>query len=239
MKTALQAIVRFALPPRCSGCGQIVADDHQLCGNCWQSLQFLTDPGCPQCGVPVALADQICAPCLANPPDHDGVRAAVVYGNVARTIALRFKHGGRTGLAKLIAEMLIRHVDEKDAILIPVPLHRRRIWARGFNQSALIAQRLAQISPNSVRCDVLTRERPTPLLRGLGAKARAAAVRGVFGINPLKQPQLAGRTIYLVDDVYTSGATANACAKRLKRAGASRVVVLCWARVLRSGGEQD
>jgi ComF family protein len=235
----LQSIIRFSLPPRCAGCGQIVADDDQLCVTCWQSLEFLTDSGCECCGYPVTPSQLICAPCLLRPPEHDGVRAAVSYGDIARTIILRFKHGGRTGLAKFIAEAMLRNVTVPDALIIPVPLHRWRIWMRGFNQSALIASRLAILSGNPIQLDAIRRARRTPLLRGLGANERAKAVRGVFAIDAAKRAQLLGKSVYLIDDVYTSGATTNACAKLLKKAGATQVIVLCWARVVRESTDQD
>jgi ComF family protein len=238
-KAILQLIIRFSLPPRCAGCGQIVADDDQLCVACWQSLEFLTNTGCERCGYPVTPSELICAPCLLRPPEHDGVLAAVSYGDIARTIILRFKHGGRTGLAKFIAEAMLRNVMVPDALIIPVPLHRWRIWTRGFNQSALMASRLAALSGNPLLLDAIRRERRTPLLRGLGAVERAKAVRGVFAVDTAKRAHLLGRSIYLIDDVYTSGATTNACAKLLKKAGATQVIVLCWARVVRESTDQD
>lgn len=238
-RAVLQSIIRFSLPPRCAGCGQIVADDDQLCVTCWQSLEFLTDSGCALCGYPVTPSEFICAPCLLVPPEHNGVRAAVSYGEIARTIILRFKHGGRTGLAKFIAEAMLRNITEAEALIIPVPLHRWRIWSRGFNQSALIASRLATLSGNPILLNGIKRARRTPILRGLGAKERAKAVRGVFTINAAKRPLFIGKSIYLIDDVYTSGATSNACAKLLKKAGAEQVTVLCWARVLRENGDHD
>lgn len=237
-RAVIQSIISFALPPRCAGCGQIVADDDQLCALCWQSLEFLTEAGCARCGCPMETQELVCAPCLLHPPDHDGVRAAVTYGDIARTIVLRFKHGRRTGLARFIAEAMLRNVTLGGALIIPVPLHRWRIWARGFNQSALIAGRLAELSGNPVLLDGLIRVRPTPLLRGLGPKERAHAVRGVFALNPAHCEAIRGKPVYLIDDVYTSGATSNACAKLLKKAGASQVIVLCWARVLREGSDQ-
>ena len=174
-----------------------------------------------------------------RPPEHDGVFAAVSYGDIARIIILRFKHGGRTGLAKFVADAMLRNVIMANALIIPVPLHRWRIWTRGFNQSALIASRLAALSGNPLLLDGITRSRRTPLLRGLGAQERARAVRGVFALDPAKRSIFVGRPIYLVDDVYTSGATTNACAKLLKKAGATKVIVLCWARVVRDSTDQD
>lgn len=202
------------------------------------SLDFLTATGCLCCGYPLVEEGQICLPCMTQPPKHDGVRAAVAYGDIARMVALRFKHGRRTGLSQLIADAMLRLVTDPDALIVPVPLHRWRIWTRGFNQSALIARRLATRSGNMVSVDVLRRTRATPLLRGLGAKARAQAVKGVFAVDSGQQGLIAGRNIYLVDDVYTSGATTNACAAQLKKSGAGQVVVLCWARVLREEIDQ-
>ncbi len=210
----------------------IVQGDHQLCTQCWESLDFLTAAGCGLCGSPVVTDDLICAPCLNEAPAHNGVRSAVVYGDLARQIVLRLKHGGRTGLAKLVATAMTRHLPQTPALLVPVPLHRWRIWQRGFNQSALIAAHLSANSRHSVADDVLVRAKRTPLLRGLGAKERRKAVQGAFALQKWAQERLRGQHVILVDDVYTSGATANACARVLKRGGAQTVTVLCWARVL-------
>jgi ComF family protein len=228
----LWPLIDFALPPRCAGCGEIVGADLQLCGACWQSLEFLTGDGCALCGTPEVVDGLICAPCLAQPPRHDGVRAGVVYGDLARRIVLRMKHGRRTGLAHLMARIMARHIPAEAALLVPVPLHRWRIWSRGFNQSALLARHLSRLSGQPAALDVLQRVRATPLLRGLGAKARAEAVRGVFAVNPRLRDTIKGKTVLLIDDVYTSGATAGGCAAALKRAGAAKVILICWARVL-------
>lgn len=227
-------IIDFALPPRCAGCGLIVAGDFQLCVTCWQSLTFLLAPGCMLCGLPMEIEGQECAPCLLKAPDHDGVRAAVAYGDIARAIVLKLKHGRRVGLVKLIGRMLARHLPSEPVLIVPVPLHRWRTWRRGFNQSALIAVELSKLSGRALALDGLKRIKSTPLLRGLGRAERAKAVRSAFAVNPADIPRINGSTIVLVDDVYTSGATANSCAKALKKAGAARVIILCWARVLQN-----
>jgi len=232
----LRAAIDFALPPRCPACGLIVGDDGSFCANCWSKLDFLGGPACRTCGLPFETdqgPDARCAACLAEPPAHDGVRAVVAYGEVARTLALKLKHGRRIGLARVIGGHVARRAaDEPGALIVPVPLHRWRIWSRGFNQSALIGGEIAKRVGLELRTDLLVRRKATPMLGGLGRAARARTLRGAFAVPSEKKSALSGRTVLLVDDVFTSGATANGCARVLKRAGAARVVVLCWARVL-------
>jgi ComF family protein len=183
----------------------------------------------------MALELGVCAPCMAVPPDHDGAASAVVYGDVARRMTLRLKHGRRIGLARQIAQAMYRNLPRGDFDLVPVPLHRWRIWSRGFNQSALIGGHLAELSGQRLLDDVLLRHKPTVLLRGLSAAQRKKAVRSAFSVPTAQQERVTGRRLVLIDDVYTSGATANACAKTLKRAGAAEVRILSWARVLLDG----
>jgi len=232
MRNVFADIVSFALPPRCAGCGEIVIADLQFCAECWQSLELLSGTGCELCGVPIPSNMAICAPCIQEAPDHDGAIAVAAYGDLARTIVLKLKHGRKVGLARLIARMLLPRMPKEQGILIPVPAHRWRIFGRGFNQSALIARHLAASSGLPLFLDALQRRRPTAMLRGASARERARIVRGAFSIDRQFFPQLKGRTVFLVDDVYTSGATANACARALKRSGARKVIVLCWARVV-------
>lgn len=174
----------------------------------------------------------MCGECLAETPVHDGVRAAVAYGPTARTLALRLKYGGRTSHAETAARMMARHLPDGADLLAPVPLHRWRIWARGFNQAALIAQGLARVSGVKAELDLLRRVKATPPLRGMGPRGRAKTVAGAFALAPGARERVKGRSVVLVDDVYTSGATTDACVRVLKRAGAARVTILCWARVI-------
>ena len=174
----------------------------------------------------------ICGQCMAEPPAFDRLRAAVAYGDISRAVALKLKYGGRPGIAETMAALMLRHVDAGD-LFVPVPLHRWRIWRRGYNQAALIATALARRTGGEGRLDLLERVKATPALRGLGRRARRDAVRGAFRIDRRRKEEIKGRAVTLVDDVYTSGATANACAGALRRAGAVRVNVLCWARVVR------
>lgn len=242
-RAVLRPVLDFALPPRCPGCGTITAEPHRFCFGCWSRLVFLGEPCCEACGLPFehdAGPGALCGGCLAEAPAFDRMRAAVAYGEIPRTVALKLKYGGRPGVAETIARLVMRHVDgAADAILVPVPLHRWRIWKRGYNQAALIAGALARRAGLEARLDLIERVKATPPLRAMNPGERRETVRGAFRIAPRRKDDVRGRNILLVDDIYTSGATSNACAKVLKRAGAARVEVLCWARVVRGGHEAD
>ncbi|WP_414888723.1 double zinc ribbon domain-containing protein [Sphingomonas sp. Leaf67] len=230
---ALTRLVALALPPRCPGCGEVVEADHRFCALCWSALRFLGDPACVTCGAPFAIdrgPGLRCAPCLIRPPAHDGLRAAVAYGPVARDVALKLKYGGRLALATTMARLMHRHLASDATLLVPVPLHRRRLWTRGYNQALLIAAGLSRLSGVPVARDVLRRTRATPPLKGMNSRKRAQAVRGAFVmVDPAR---VTGQSVVLIDDVHTSGATVAACARVLRAAGAERVMILCWARVV-------
>jgi len=240
-KAAARPLLDYALPPRCAACGVIVAEAGTLCGPCWRSIDFLGEPVCAICGTDLpgaAMAEAQCGACIAAPPPYDRARAVMRYGTVARTMAHRLKYGRRLGLAAVMAGHLARLLPEdagEPALIIPVPLHRWRIWSRGFNQSALIARHLARRSGRPVVLDLIRRVRNTPPLHALGARERARIVRGAFALSPDAQPRLKGRRIILVDDIWTTGATATACAALLRRAGVERIDILCWTRVSPSG----
>lgn len=237
VRSALRAVVAFALPPRCPGCGTVVGEDHSFCLDCWRNLNFLGGPACAQCGQPVELAyheDARCGACMADPPPFDQARAAVAYGPIARALALKLKYGRRPGIALTMARPMLRVGSTMlaGALVAPVPLHRWRIWSRGYNQAALIARALAA-TEGELALDLVERHQRTPPLRGLGRLARERTVAGAFRLNPAWKDKVRGRRVVLIDDVYTTGATAKGCARILKRAGATQVSLLCWARVVR------
>ena len=236
-RSALRPILDFALPPRCPGCGTVTQEPHRFCLACWSALTFLGEPCCARCALPFdygEAAEVICGRCLAEPPAFDRLRAAVAYGDIARAVALKLKYGGRPGVAETMARFMARHLGGAPApILAPVPLHRWRIWRRGYNQAALIAGALARDAGLEAQLDLLERVKATPVLRNMNPRERKEKLRGAFRVNPKRKAGLEGRAVILVDDVFTSGATANACARVLRRAGAARIEVLCWARVVR------
>jgi ComF family protein len=234
---ALTPIVDLVFPPRCPLCGAGLTAQLGLCAPCWLQLVIPSDPACATCQRPFAdsVADgAICAPCLAKPPRHDGIAAGTIYNDASRRLILAFKHGRRIALAPMMARLIAARLPESgpDWLVVPVPLHRWRLWRRGFNQAALLAREIAAQRGAGLLLDGLLRTRATPSLGGLGRKARARALAGAIAVNPRRKAALNGASIILVDDVLTSGATSRACVAALKRAGAKEIVIACFARVL-------
>jgi ComF family protein len=247
---AVSYVGKLALPPRCPSCGVIVDGDRQLCLDCWKTLEFLDGPACARCSMPFAqpyaatMAGMDCGACLADPPDFEGALAAVAYGGVARKLALRLKHGRRIGDAQLMAQYMARKLWllagrggdalPPELLLIPVPLHRWRMWRRGYNQSAMIAQHMAKISGAAWDGHVLARHKSTPTMQGKTKRERRQIVTGAFSVDAKARHTLRGRHVVLIDDVHASGATLRACAKICKRHGATKISAITWARVVPS-----
>lgn len=227
-------LLDFALPPRCAGCGDVSQEAGAFCPACWARLEWLGNGGCQRCGLPLAGTEaEVCARCLADPPKLDRIRAAVAYDDIPRSVALRLKYGRKVALAKTMARYMAPLGSERhrDAMLVPVPLHRWRLWNRGFNQSALVAHELGRHWGFDVESRALRRVKPTRPLKGMNHAQRRKAVAGAFIAS--SHLRLKGKSVILIDDVLTSGSTAEACAKALRRAGAERVELICWARVVR------
>ncbi len=202
-------------------------------------LQFLSDPVCARCGTPFEIAvdaAQACGACLADPPVYDRARAALVYGEVSRDLVLGLKYQGwRDGLSVLAGWMASagRELVSDADLLVPVPLHYFRLVRRGFNQSAWLAAALSRQSGVRLSVDALKRVKPTPIQGGLSVEGRRRNVQGAFKVRRSRQGLVKGQKILLVDDVLTTGATAEACARALRGAGAACVDVVALARVAR------
>jgi ComF family protein len=224
----VKPLVDLVYPPRCPLCGTALADQDGLCAECWSLLDVPGEGG---------------GEAEAGWHDHGRsvpVHAATFYNDASRRLVLDYKHGRRIALARLLARLIAARLPEPEAragagkpvlVLVPVPLHRWRLWQRGFNQAALLAGELARMGKGEVLVDGLLRRKRTPSLGGLGREARDRALAGAIVINPRRREAIAGRDVVLVDDVFTSGATARACVGALVQAGARSVSVACFARV--------
>jgi len=234
---AATTVLDLVFPPRCPLCGEGISAQSGLCARCWSELVIPGEPSCNLCSRPFAADVQhesTCAPCLARPPRHDGIAAATLYNDASRKLVLSLKHGNRIALAPMMARLMaakLGFVDE-DWVIVPVPLHRWRLWRRGFNQAAALGGELAKQCGPAFLVDGLVRNKATPSLGGLNAKARSRALAGAISVNPKRVDRLRNARIVLVDDVLTSGATSDACVSVLQNAGARNVVVACFARVM-------
>jgi ComF family protein len=239
--TAAGRLLDLIYPPQCLACRTVVDRQGMLCPDCWSALVFVTPPHCARCGLPFEydIGDgALCGACLAREPVYQRARAALVYDDASRPLILSFKHGDRLHAAAPYAAFLARAgaalIGDAD-VIVPVPLHWRRLFRRRYNQSAILAQRLGQQCGKPVLVDALRRVRPTPSQGGLSRDGRLRNVRGAFQARLGATPRLAQARILLIDDVLTTGATVEACARALLRAGAASVDVLVLARVVRAG----
>ena len=237
-RAALVALAAV-LPPRCLACGEPVADPGTLCAPCWSLLAFLAPPCCAACGYPFEYDSgpgTLCGACAASHPLYDRARAPLRYDDASRGLILALKHGDRTDAAPALSGWMAnagRDMLGVADLVAPVPLHRWRLLARRYNQAALLAQGVAARAGRDCVPDLLIRRRRTPSQGGLSAAGRARNVRGAFAVNPKRAELIGGKRVMLVDDVLTTGATAEECARTLLRGGAASVDVLTLARVVR------
>ncbi|KAF0177775.1 MAG: ComF family protein [Hyphomonadaceae bacterium] len=225
-------------PPRSLLSDRIVDRPGAIEAPLWAELRFLARPLCAACGFPFETAAEdgaLCGACTAEAPGFATARAALVYDDHARKLVLDLKRGGRRDGLKVFAGWMARAgaeaLTEAD-LIAPTPLHWTRLLERRFNQSAWLAEAISRASGKPLAVDLLTRRRRRKSQEGLTASQRRRNVEGVFAMNP-PAGRVAGRIVVLIDDVFTTGATAEACAKALLRAKAAKVHVLTLARVVR------
>ncbi len=240
LRDGIAPVIDFVYPPRCPVCSAATLDQGGLCAECWGALEIPGEPACARCQAPFDSnqGGPDCATCIQTPPLHDGITAATVYNDVSRQLVLSLKHGRRMSLAKVMGRLIAARLPlgSEVPLLIPVPLHRWRIWKRGFNQAALIASELSRLGKGELLVDGLERVRQTPSLGGMGASQRDATLSGAVRVSEKRRVRIAERAVVLIDDVLTSGATSRECVRALKDGGAASVRIACFARVL---GDRD
>lgn len=238
IKAWLDKSLNLFLPPLCSVCRKPVAETHKLCTDCWGKLNFISEPFCLRCGYPFEYEmgeESLCGLCLDHPPAYDHMRSVFVYEGVTKKLLMGFKHGDRTDFLPLLSHWLSKlYRDNRELhadILVPVPIHTTRLIKRRYNQAALLADALGNRLNVQTEMALLKRHRRTPPQKGNRVE-RSENVKKAFTVAERDLAILKGKTILIIDDVVTTGATIESCALVLKKAGAKKVKVLSLARVV-------
>ncbi len=236
----LQSVIHAIYPPQCVACGDLTDSAFGLCGPCRRDAHFIGDTICDTCGVSLPGEhpgdDLQCDDCMRIARPWDKGRAALVYTGTGRRLVLSLKHGDRSDLARPAAEWMARKVRpllRNNTVLVPVPLHRFRLARRRYNQAALLAQALAKLMDVAICPDALLRPIQTKPLEGHSRDARFTALADAIVPNPKRADRIAGKSVLLVDDVMTSGATLAASAEAARVAGAGNVSIVTLARVMK------
>ncbi|WP_439271195.1 ComF family protein [Pseudochrobactrum sp. HB0163] len=242
--TALNGLGGLVFPALCAGCDRPVSQTGTLCGTCWRQVSFLEMPYCPVMGTPFTHdfgAQFLCAEAIADPPPFRRLRSVALHGGSVRYASVSLKYHDRLDLAPWMARWMLRAGHEllRDCdVIIPVPLHRRRLWQRRYNQAAELARALGHKSGRHYEPAALQRIKHTHQQASLSRKERQGNVAGAFVVPETERIKVQGRSVLLVDDVYTTGATAKAATRALIKAGACSVDVLTFSRVLPSAAKE-
>lgn len=233
-----RALLEAVYPPACIACGVAIAVPHGLCARCWAGLGFIERPYCERLGTPFA-ADHglalISPAAIADPPVYARARVVARYEETARLLIHRLKYTDRLDTARALGTMMARagrEIAPECDLIVPVPLHRTRLWWRRFNQSMELARPVAEAHGLPIATDLLLRVKRTAPQIGLSRNQRGQNLQGAFRVPADAKHRLRGKRVLLVDDVVTTGATANAASRALLRAGATAVDVLAFARVV-------
>ncbi len=224
-------------PPQCIACTNATGEAHALCAACWAGIPFISDPVCARLGTPFAHdfgLGMLSPAAIADPPRFDSARAVAIHDGAAKAMVARLKYGERLDLARAMARMMVQAGGPLLAsadVLLPVPMHRGRLWQRRYNQAALLANEIGTLAQKPVLLDTLRRVKRTPPQVGLTRNERRNNLAGAFRIDPGQKATIEGRHCLVIDDVRTTGSTLNACAHILRQAGAARIDVLTFTLV--------
>lgn len=241
LKGVGQHLVNLVYPPSCIACSAALADDDGLCPACWRQIPFITHPICARYGTPLPVdhGGMMLSPlAIADPPVFERARAVARYDGVARDLVHGLKYGDRVELARIMAQWMVREGSEllaDSTLLVPVPLHRFRLWHRRFNQAAALAEGIGRQTGIPIGYESLLRVKATRPQVGLTRSERSANLEKAFKANPADLTRIAGARIVLIDDVMTTAATGNAAARMLLKAGAASVDLLVFALVAKAG----
>ena len=236
LKQFAKTFLNIICPPVCPICGEAVDEPHCLCQKCYQKLHFITKPCCSVCGRPFeyqGLENMICATCMKKAPSFSMARSALEYDDFSKQLVLAFKHGDRTELTPLFVKFLMQadpEIFQNVDLIMPVPLHWTRRLKRKYNQSALLGKALGRKMGLPYSEKYLKRVRRTESQGKKKQKERQKNVKNAF--LTIHSDQIRGKTVLLVDDVMTTGATLNECAKVLKKEGVKDIKVITLYRVI-------
>ncbi len=235
----LHHAIDFIYPPGCASCEVILAEAHALCPTCWRALALIERPYCERLGTPLPVDHDgplLSPAAIADPPVFERARSVCTYDDMARKLVQRLKYGDRPELARLMGRMMAatgREILADCDLIIPVPLHRFRLWRRRYNQAAVLASEISQYCDKQWEPFLLARIRHTRSQTSLTRDQRRLNMTGAFRVSEEWRARVKGLKLVLVDDVLTSGATANTAARVLLRTGAARVDILTFARVVK------
>ncbi len=238
LKTLATKCLDIILPPKCISCGTFVDDANTICPSCWGDLNFISEPSCKICGYPFqfkAEGIELCAGCLNERPLFEKAKSVWVYDQHSKHMVTSFKYSDKTHTADIFGALMSNtgaSFIESSDFVVPVPLHPLKLFQRRYNQAALLAQSIARKNNIPIIPDLLIRTKNSPPQASLNRKQRLENIKSAFDINPKFKAALKDKTITLVDDVMTTGATINECAKILLNGGAYAVYVITLARIV-------
>ena len=236
-----KAAIDILFPPKCLSCEVMINnDDAGLCPACWLKIDFISEPRCAICSYPFEYShtgDELCLGCLAEKPLYHKLYFVFKYHESSKILLHKFKYGDRTYIGKYLVKWMLRSINAEILreidVVVPVPMHRYRLWRRMYNQSALLARQLAVAIGCNFEPRCLNKVRHTTSQSGLTRAQRKSNIHGAFATDANFNSSIVGKTVLLVDDVFTTGATVHACTKQLLKAGCAKVIVATVARRLK------